>query len=258
MKSLDFTVFQGQRIRCIAALVTSLATTTTASAQTGRFRGTVQTSMERPLSEVEVTVQELTRTTLTDSAGQFDFGALPAGSYIVRVRRIGFQAQQLALQLQADVPKDVVIVMEPGTYELPEVTVVARELKPIEYGYTHKYDDFFRYRRLGLGYFKTRAQFGNLNPMRTADIVSGLPGIRIQHRQWERPIVWVTGCTRLGVYIDGNLQRPMPPDGTSGDLLDRVLPSQIEMVAVFRGPAEMPAEAAQFVSNDCAIMIWTR
>jgi hypothetical protein len=242
----------------LAIPVASLTFSSPSQAQTARFGGTVHTSTERPLPEVELTIQDLDRSVLTDSAGRFTFGTLPSGSYVVRVRRIGFQAQQFALVLEAGSTRDVRIVLEPGTYELPDVNVVVRELKPIEYAYTHRYDDFFRYRRLGLGYFKTRAQFKNLNPLRTADILSGLPGIRIRHRAWEHPMVWITGCQRLGVYIDGNLQRPVAPDGTSGEFLDRVLPSQIEMVALFRGPAEMPAEAAQSVQNDCAIMIWTR
>jgi hypothetical protein len=38
--------------------------------------------------------------------------------------------------------------------------------------------------------------------------------------------------------------------------LDDVLPSQIEAMEIFRGPAEMPAE---FLDDSCAaIAIWTR
>jgi hypothetical protein len=33
------------------------------------------------------------------------------------------------------------------------------------------------------------------------------------------------------------------------------LPSQIELVEVYRGPAEMPPE---FLPDECAIVIWTR
>ena len=57
--------------------------------------------------------------------------------------------------------------------------------------------------------------------------------------------------------VDGSLQYFF---GTQkrDDRLERVHPSRVEMVAVYRDPAEMPAEAAMFVNNDCAIMIWTR
>lgn len=42
----------------------------------------------------------------------------------------------------------------------------------------------------------------------------------------------------------------------TGEMLQRILPSQIEMIEVYVGPAQMPAEA---LGNSCAaIMIWTR
>ncbi|MGQ0549167.1 MAG: carboxypeptidase regulatory-like domain-containing protein [Armatimonadota bacterium] len=247
----------GRRLcRVLTILPAGFGLAAEAYAQSVRFQGSVLTPTERPLSEVEVTVLELSRTALSDSAGHFEFGPLPLGEYVVRVRRIGFKGQYFSLRLEASRPKDIQIVMEPGTYQLPELKVVARSLKPIEYAYTRKYDDFFRYRNLGLGFFKTRAQFEKLNPLRTADLLGGIPRIRVRHQAFESPLVWIAGCNRLGIYIDGSLQYPV--EGTSGDRLDRLLPSQIEMIAVFRGPAEMPAEAAMFAYNDCAIMIWTR
>ena len=221
-----------------------------------RLQGKVVTGTEAPLPEVEVTILSLSRTALSDSAGRFDFGSVPSGEYVVRVRRIGFRGQQFSARLEPSRPKDVLIVMEAGAYELPDVKVTARSLKPIEYAHTHKYDDFFRYRYLGWGLFKTRQQFENLNPVRVADIVRGMSRVRVTDFMFENPEVWIDGCRRLGVWIDGSLQYPVTH--ASGDRMERIHPSYVEMVAVFRGPAEMPAEAAMFVHNDCAIMIWTR
>ena len=221
-----------------------------------RLLGKVVAGSEWPLADVEVTILSLSQTVLSDSAGRFDFGSVPAGDYVVRVRRIGFRGQQLAAHLEPARTTDVLIVMEVGAQVLPEIGVTARSLKPIEYAYTHKYDDFFRYRRVGLGSFKTRKDFESLNPLRVADIVRGISRVRVRDFMFENPEVWIYGCQRLGVFIDGSLQYPVTL--TSGDRLDRIHPSHVEMVAVFRGPAEMPAEAAMFVHNDCAIMIWTR
>jgi hypothetical protein len=226
------------------------------NAKPSRLQGKVVTQAEAPLPEVEITILGLFRTALSDSAGRFDFGSVPAGEYVVRVRRIGFRGQQFSAHLEPSQTRDVLIVMEAGTYSLPDVKVTARSLKPIEYAYTHKYDDFFRYRYLGWGLFKTRQQFEKLNPVRVADIVRGLSRVRVRDFMFENPEAWIPGCGRLGVWIDGSLQYPVGK--TSGDRLERVHPSHVEMVAVFRGPAEMPAEAAMFAHNDCAIMIWTR
>lgn len=221
-----------------------------------RLQGRVVTQTEAPLTGAEVTILKLSRTAFTDSAGHFDFGAIEPGDYEVRVRRVGFRAQQLSAHLERSRTKDVLIVMEAGAYVLPDVRVTVRSLKPIEYAYTHKYDDFFRHRSVGLGYFKTRQEFERLNPLRTADILQGMPGIRVKHFAYENPEVEIAGCRRLGIWIDGFLQYPV--SFTSGDRLERVHPSRVEMVEVYRGPAEMPAEGATFVQNDCAIMIWTK
>lgn len=219
-----------------------------------RLLGKILTPTELPLADVEVTILRLSRTTLSDSAGRFHFGTVPAGDYVIRVRRIGFRGQQFSAHLEPGRSKDVQIVMDPGPQILPEIEVKERFLKPIEYAHTHKYDDFFRYRYLGWGFFKTRENFENLNPMRTADILQGIPRVRVRHTAFNDPIVNIEACRRPAVLIDGAIQYGGPP----GDLLGRVHPSHVEMVAVFRGPAEMPAEAAMFANNDCAIMIWTR
>jgi len=221
-----------------------------------RLQGKVVTQTESPLPEVEVTILGLSRTALSDSAGRFDFGAVPSGDYVVRVRRIGFRGQHFSAHLEASRTKEVLIVMEAGAYELPDIQVTAHSLKPIEYGYTHKYDDFFRHRRVGLGFFKTRQQFERLNPLRTADILRGIPRVRVRYHAFGDPEVWIEGCRRLAVWIDGSLQ--YPGGDVYDDRLERVHPSRVEMLEVYRGPAEMPAEAAAFANNDCAIMIWTR
>lgn len=242
----------GAYLICHGAFPRSAEGQNTASS---RLQGKIVTQTGAPLTEAEVTILDLSRTVLSDSAGRFDFGAVPTGEYVVRARRIGFRGQFWAAKLERAQTKDVLIVMELGAQQLPEVQVTARSLKPIEYAYTHKYDDFFRHRYVGLGFFRTREQFERLNPLRTADILFAIPRIRVRHFAFENPQVWIEGCKRLGVFIDGFLQYPVGV--TSGDRLERIHPSRVEMVEVYRGPAEMPAEATSS-NNDCAIMIWTR
>lgn len=248
------------RLAPAALLVVSLASVQPeagfAQAAAARLAGKVLNVAESPVSGVELTLLGLSQTTSSDSAGRFEFRAVPPGDYVVRIRRIGFRAQQLWVHLEPRQTKEVLIVLEPGAYELPALEVKAQSLKPVEYAYTHRYDDFFRYRNLGWGLFKTRQQFENLRPNTVADIVRGMSRVRVIDRMFERPEVEIRGCRRLGVWIDGSLQHPVR--FSSHDLLERIHPSQVEMVAVFRGPAEMPAEAAMFVHNDCAIMIWTK
>jgi hypothetical protein len=178
---------------------------------------------------------------------------------VVRVRRIGFNAQYLSASLQAGETKTVEIVLDPGTVELPELSVTARSVKPIEYAWTTRYDDFFRRRQTGFGVYLTREDIDKRKPFRTPNLLVGIAGIRLRfyHSGPGGTDVEFSRCPRVSVWIDGQKQRFVAGTGLGlGELLERVLPSQIALMEVYRGPAEMPAE---FLDDSCAAVgIWTR
>jgi hypothetical protein len=237
------------------------------------IRGVVTTSEGLPVEGAEITVAGTTLVATTDSMGRFVLRGLPAGTHAVRIRRIGYKASVLGASLEDGDVKDVRIVLERGTYELPEITVQADRLKPIEYGWTTRYDDFFRRKQLGFGKFFTRSDIERWNPYRTANLLALVPGVhvRFRHPGASGTDVEFTRCERVGVWIDGWKQRynivsvaggirsRRPLDARpmlTGIYLETVLPSQIEAMEVYRGPAEMPAE---FLDDACAaIVIWTR
>jgi hypothetical protein len=87
----------------------------------------------------------------------------------------------------------------------------------------------------------------------------GIAGIRLRfyHSGPGGTDVEFSRCPRVSVWIDGQKQRFVAGTGLGlGELLDRVLPSQIALMEVYRGPAEMPAES---LDDSCAaVAIWTR
>lgn len=245
-----------------------------------RLQGWVLSRKETPLAAAEVAIHGTDRAVLTDSAGRFVLSGLSPGQHVIRIRRIGFNAQYLAAKLVAGEEKEVTIVLEPGAYELPEVKVTARATKPIEYAYTTKYDDFFRRQKVGLGHYISRADIEFKRPWRTASLLHALPGVhvRFRHPGMTGTDVWFTGCSKISVWIDGwkqegryadvDVAQPSGMEGPTpeyrwgasanraGMLIDRLFPSQIEMIEVYNSPAEMPAE---FLDDSCAaIAIWTR
>jgi hypothetical protein len=251
----------------LAALLSiGLFSTTQAQTQNARFSGKVTSPSAVPVAEAEVTILELQRLTTTDSIGRFDFPDLPPGSYTVRCRRIGYGAEFLALSITPGEHKQAVIALAPGAYRLPDVTVAAVQLKPVEYAYTHKYDDFFWRRRVGFGAFITRAQIDRLQPLDTPRLVSLAPGVSLRFANAQNVDVRVRSCRSIGVWVDGAKQKwpelYRRPSGAqdsaaiaAGFFLGQIPAIRVEMVAVFRGPAEMPAE---FLPDECAIAIWTR
>lgn len=245
----------------------------------GQVRGSVMTIEGLPIAEAEIRIVGTGQTALSDSAGRFAIRGLSQGDHVVQARRIGYKSAQFRATLESDTEvKEVRIVLERGTYQLPEVVVAARQLKPIEYAWTTRFDDFFRRKQVGLGHYIMKEEIDRRGAGRTPSLLAGIRSVklRFRHAGVSGTDVEFTGCDRVGVWIDGNKQRnPDIPvtslQGTGGmahakrpndsgkitaSYLERVLPSQIEMIEVYRGPAEMPAE---FIDDSCAaIAIWTK
>lgn len=209
---------------------------------------------------------------LTDTEGRFVLRNVSPGERVIRVRRIGFRAQYFSASLAPGERKEVTVALTPGAYELPEVAVTARFAKPIEYAWTTKYDDFFRRQRVGLGRYITRKEIDRKGAGRTAELLLGVPGIQARlGAPGLTPDAIRTGrCGNVSVWVDGwemlrdrgpPTSRPMMGDPrtsaeSTGVLLERIHPLQIEMIEVYTSPARGQAE---FVGSSCAaIMIWTR
>ncbi|MFN0178088.1 MAG: carboxypeptidase regulatory-like domain-containing protein [Gemmatimonadales bacterium] len=272
-------------MRCLPVVLAGLLLAVPLHGQdsTGQVRGVVTGTLGDPVEGAEIRLVGTGHSATTDANGWFAIRGLAKGDYIAEVRRIGFKAQRLGASVEGDEIKEVKIILERGAYELPEVAVTVRQLKPIEYGWTSRYDDFFRRKHVGLGAFIMREQIDRRGAGRTPSLLTGIRGVRLKFRHpgVSGTDVEIIGCSRVSVWIDGQKQRyadvPLPArvsgpkvnfgglrhamkEDNSGAItashLERVLPSQIEMIEVYRGPAEMPAE---YIDDSCAaIAVWTR
>jgi hypothetical protein len=130
---------------------------------------------------------------------------------------------------------------------------------------------------MGLEAYLMRDEIERRGAGRTPSLLRGIRGVRLlyRHAGVSGTDLEIIGCDKVGVWIDGQKQRyadvPRPRRngeglghgavtestwGATASHLERVLPSQIEMIEVYRGPAEMPAE---FIDDSCAaIAVWTR
>jgi iron complex outermembrane receptor protein len=88
VKSLFFsTLFLASMLAITAVLPAS------AQAQTGRISGTVTDSTRAALPGTQVTVVGTRFTGVTDTGGRFSISGIPAGTYDIRVQRLGQKAQ---------------------------------------------------------------------------------------------------------------------------------------------------------------------
>ena len=264
-------------IRCLICLSCLFARTAHGQdAAQSAIQGRVTTRMGAPLPGVELTALRDSISVTTDSGGRFVLRARP-GDLVIRVRRIGYLPQYLSASLRSGETREVTIAMTAGAYQLPEVEVNVTAFKPVEYAYTSKYDEFFRRKHVGLGHYISRADIDRFGRTETPELLMGIPGVYILLGAPGRThsSVRIRTCEQVSVWVDGvqlnppGMRQPRRAwlfgradeaqeniGQRTGEMLERVLPAQIEMIEVYTGPAQMPAEA---VGNSCAaIMIWTR
>lgn len=197
-----------------------------------------------------------------------------------------------ALEFDADAAQhgDITIVLIESPQQLPEIAVRGLEVKPLRYAWTTKYDDFFRRRKLGAGHFILRDDIDRKGAFRTVELLERVPGVRVAIRARGDPAgttARFSRCNtppRVSVWIDGQkmIQQmrpggqeeagvrlrprsvdelndpnpPPPPTSIVAEMLDRIDPTQIEVMEVYQGPGIIPAE---YLDDSCAVVaIWTR
>jgi len=250
------------------------------------IRGRVISRGGDPITAAEATILGSAVTAQTDSSGWFQLAGVPSGVAVLRVRRIGFNPQYLRVNLGSAASLRIEIMLDPGPQILPEITVTAKEAKPVEFAWTTKYDDFFRRHTLGLpgGTFVSGDDIKRRPAIHTAELIEQyVPGARlIEH------FLGVGGTEikfprcdggHVGVWIDGRkvnwqpeYQRAVATSLLPGkdseekerarkratelaDVLNDINPSQIQFMEVYRGIGSIPGE----FSGGCgAIAIWTK
>lgn len=259
---------------CSALILSTLSAPrpTVAQADTSKvmISGTVIDPTRHPIEGAEIRVVG-SAGVLSSPMGTFRLYGVRGKELLVQIRRPGYRAQ--LLKLTGDWSGTV--LLEPGTFELPEIQVNARYAKPARYAGTTKYDDYFRRRRQGLGLFINREEIEIRNPLQTVEIFQGRPGVKTGVQPvgvMGGSVLMFSRCSGVpplvNVYVDS---RKMYPEtvthGTPwevatqlkaqvGQMVNQVNPADIEFVEIFRGPGELPPE---FNDGNCgAIAIWTR
>ena len=205
-----------------------------------RGRGVVDASVEtenRPAATVR-----------SDSTGHFTVVGLNEGVYAVTARRIGYGPKQAKLTASKMHPVDVLIVLEKTAQELAGVTIETRPLVPLEYRYTHRFDQFFEDRHANMGgVFYTKDDIESMGGFSAA--MNRIPGIQMRYGQYGRLVVNMDRCAseRIASIIN---------DIAVTDGLMSIIPEQIQTLEVCQGINSMPAKARG--NAGAAIVIQTK
>lgn len=211
--------------------------------------GTVRNAKGGPVSGATIGVAGSARTTTTNDKGQYSLSGLPLGTRNIVVRRLGFVAVSIPVDLSSQVTKNVDAVLEEFVLVMDPMYVIAQRDRALaRVGFSAR-------RKQGLGDFRTRADFERTNPVYLSDIVGSMRGIRVDYVNGRRVLRSAgagTDCVHL--VVDGNHWQPWE----EGDTDDAVLPQHVAAVEVYPG-ASVPPQFENGWSRGCtAVVVWTR
>ena len=230
-------------------LLLTVVLASSAGGQAGRasLSGVVRDTAHAPIALAQVTIAGVT--TATDSAGRFAFRGLLGGPARLIARRMGFEPQDVPIELANDRADTITIVLALLARDLPGVTSTALgSVRLLE---------FERHRLSGSGLYLDRKQIEARRSHNLSDLLRRMPGVRIMTDRNGRAVL------RMGRTSGG---RDCPPDywidGVRAQFfsVDDMPVSDIEALEVYRGPSGLPPEYNARLGNPgCGtVVIWTR
>jgi len=209
----------------------------------------VDNQSHQPVGGARVGLLGVRKELESDSAGRFSHTGLPAGTYVVQVRAIGYSAASRIVQLGEGEVRTELFELERLPYVLDPLLV---EQRP---GFSEERRRAFeRRRQAGRGYFLTDEDIKRENARSLGDLLRHVPGVRMQCRGS------MAGCTVRMARAPRECKPDFVVDGfaaSNSTSLD--MPSiGIIGIEIYRTLSETPMEFLR-TDNQCGmIVIWTQ
>lgn len=213
----------------------------------------------RTVADAEVALLPGLRTVRSDSTGAFAFRQLRAGSYTLRVRKVGFEPQLADVVLKAESHStDVTVSLRTGAQMLAEVVVSGRRVMfPARLA-----EPYTRVTR-GRGTFFVRELIDSLQPWDVSSLLVRVPGVRVNDRGVQIGRCVGHGASpaepgKLHLFLDGVRQTSYNTYLSHGviDALRGVAIASVQLIEVHTSINTIPPE---YADDACAvILIWSR
>jgi hypothetical protein len=220
-----------------------------------RLDGVVKNLDGEPIPDARVYVRGSRAVTQTTASGAFSLGSLPAGTQVVEVTALGYQAGRETVDLKPGGTARTELVLGKSVQRLQPVEVVGK----MKAG--NDISSFEDRARRGFGYFITEADIERRNPISFEDLMRGVPGMQVEPVGQGYRVVSARGVPNVqgecspAYFIDG---APMQLDATNGDPFP-VAPMEIAAIEVYAGTAAVPIEFQRMQNAGCGVIaIWTK
>ncbi|HEY3114708.1 MAG TPA: carboxypeptidase-like regulatory domain-containing protein [Gemmatimonadaceae bacterium] len=209
--------------------------------------GVVRDAGKAPVPSAELSiwrVGESRRVSRTDSDGKFTFSDLAPGPLSLTVRRLGYKAISLKLDVTAaTAASPVEIQLEEIASDIDDVIVEAGQDRIREF-YAHKATNNF-------GKFFERKDINRLARQYASEVLRVVPGARLEASERNGNHVLLRGCKPI-VWIDGMR-------AANAEVDDLARPSDLEGMEVYPSWAGLPAQYQDRDNRMCGvILLWTR
>ncbi|HUR00306.1 MAG TPA: carboxypeptidase regulatory-like domain-containing protein [Gemmatimonadaceae bacterium] len=248
----------------VAAAPTNAVTTapgaSATAAQPGSSRGKAVLSGRvvdpgaRPLAGARVALEADNAAAMTDNDGKFSLSGLRSGTRSLSVRRLGFEALEVPVDLSSVVPRDVTVTMSRFVPVLDAVRISAvRELGLSRVGFTER-------KLAGNGKFYGPDDIAARNPQKLNSLLETAPYLRMgTDADGHRYVTGrLNGCVKY--YVDGHAwftrrdnDWQMSPD----NFLSGAELAGVEIYDELSAPAEYQ-NFSSAGANCSVVVIWTK
>lgn len=208
--------------------------------------GSVTDSSLAPLGGANITLLGSPIAATTAESGRFRITSLPAGEYVILVRRLGYASASASLRLGEGDTLRPAFALRRAVTELDTMRTSATSA-PTRLG------EFEERRAHTIGHFITQDEIEKRDPISIADMLRSVLSVGISERGIRRVAysMRAPGCP-FQIFVDGQLF------SERGDLTTAPAPKEIAGVEIYSGPATIPLQYKRHDTMCGVIVIWTR